>query len=324
MRSKKVDGKNQWYYTRQNNKRIAYNIGDQDKAEVWNRDNVMGDVWEGECYLQQDPILESDFKKEDIVPSGIYCYNEGNQQTDYNDYIETIDVDFYPRLDIFNDFNLKDEIDTFVDKADVYHELKVPHKRGFLLYGPPGTGKTTFITNTLAELDIPGGYIALYIKDAEGLLDSGGMLLEGILQDDRLKIFILEELTEMGRCMSEILNLLDGIKQLSGVVFIATTNYPEKLPRNLVNRPSRFDIIKEVGYLTEGQIVDAFCFYSEDPSHELLALLDEEKITFSHVKEICLKSRLNDISLLESFEGIQKQLDIVNNCFEEEGDRVGF
>jgi SpoVK/Ycf46/Vps4 family AAA+-type ATPase len=43
-----------------------------------------------------------------------------------------------------------------------------------------------------------------------------------------------------------ILNLLDGIKQIDNVVYIATTNHPEKLEDRITNRPSRFDRRYEV------------------------------------------------------------------------------
>ena len=40
---------------------------------------------------------------------------------------------------------------------------------------------------------------------------------------------------------ARLLNILDGVKQIEGVVYIATTNYPEKLQERITNRPSRFD-----------------------------------------------------------------------------------
>jgi SpoVK/Ycf46/Vps4 family AAA+-type ATPase len=40
---------------------------------------------------------------------------------------------------------------------------------------------------------------------------------------------------------SRLLNILDGVKQIENVVYIATTNYPEKLEERITNRPSRFD-----------------------------------------------------------------------------------
>ena len=43
-----------------------------------------------------------------------------------------------------------------------------------------------------------------------------------------------------------MLNILDGVKQIENVVYIATTNYPEKLQERITNRPSRFDRRYEV------------------------------------------------------------------------------
>lgn len=40
---------------------------------------------------------------------------------------------------------------------------------------------------------------------------------------------------------SEVLNILDGVNQIEKCVFLATTNYPEKLGARIINRPSRFD-----------------------------------------------------------------------------------
>ena len=40
---------------------------------------------------------------------------------------------------------------------------------------------------------------------------------------------------------TKLLNILDGVKQIENVVYIATTNYPEKLQERITNRPSRFD-----------------------------------------------------------------------------------
>jgi SpoVK/Ycf46/Vps4 family AAA+-type ATPase len=40
---------------------------------------------------------------------------------------------------------------------------------------------------------------------------------------------------------SKLLNILDGIKQIEGVVYLASTNYPDKLEERVSNRPSRFD-----------------------------------------------------------------------------------
>lgn len=40
---------------------------------------------------------------------------------------------------------------------------------------------------------------------------------------------------------SEVINILDGVDEINKIVFLATTNYPEKLGERIINRPSRFD-----------------------------------------------------------------------------------
>jgi SpoVK/Ycf46/Vps4 family AAA+-type ATPase len=50
---------------------------------------------------------------------------------------------------------------------------------------------------------------------------------------------------------SEVLNILDGVNRVDKVVFLATTNYPEKLGGRIVNRPSRFDKRFKVGHPSE-------------------------------------------------------------------------
>jgi SpoVK/Ycf46/Vps4 family AAA+-type ATPase len=58
-------------------------------------------------------------------------------------------------------------------------------------------------------------------------------------------IVLLEDIDsiagENNHSTSKLLNILDGVKQIEGVVYIATTNYPEKLQDRITNRPSRFD-----------------------------------------------------------------------------------
>ena len=58
-------------------------------------------------------------------------------------------------------------------------------------------------------------------------------------------IVILEDIDSLASedrySTTKLLNILDGVKQIENVVYIATTNYPEKLQERITNRPSRFD-----------------------------------------------------------------------------------
>jgi SpoVK/Ycf46/Vps4 family AAA+-type ATPase len=43
-----------------------------------------------------------------------------------------------------------------------------------------------------------------------------------------------------------LLSVLDGESQVDHIVFVATTNYPERLDPRIINRPSRFDRIVKI------------------------------------------------------------------------------
>jgi SpoVK/Ycf46/Vps4 family AAA+-type ATPase len=44
---------------------------------------------------------------------------------------------------------------------------------------------------------------------------------------------------------------LDGVNQIDKVVYLATTNYPERLGARIINRPSRFDKRFKIGHPNE-------------------------------------------------------------------------
>jgi SpoVK/Ycf46/Vps4 family AAA+-type ATPase len=65
------------------------------------------------------------------------------------------------------------------------------------------------------------------------------------IEPERPLVVIIEDIDaiagDSNYVTSQLLNLLDGVKQIENVVYIATTNYPEKLAERITNRPSRFD-----------------------------------------------------------------------------------
>jgi len=63
------------------------------------------------------------------------------------------------------------------------------------------------------------------------------------IEPRRPLIVVMEDIDEIINSHGEhiILSLLDGENQTDNVVFLATTNYPERLGERILNRPSRFD-----------------------------------------------------------------------------------
>lgn len=119
-------------------------------------------------------------------------------------------------------------------------------KRGVLLWGPPGSGKTVTVTMLVHDVVQRGGTVIL---SSSPELTAQALAQFRRVEPDRKLICILEDLDELTDRYGEsnLLALLDGEQQVDKIVYVATTNYPERLDARLVNRPSRFDEVIKIG-----------------------------------------------------------------------------
>lgn len=139
------------------------------------------------------------------------------------------------------------EFKTFWEIGEKFRERGFLHKRGFLLWGPPGSGKTStlqlLIKKLIADLQ---GVVLLLERPTEAAMCL--QMARGI-EPKRPMIAIMEDMdalvSKFGE--NEYLALLDGEAQVDNIVFLATTNYPERLDPRFVDRPSRFDTIRYIG-----------------------------------------------------------------------------
>ena len=132
------------------------------------------------------------------------------------------------------------EIAKFWEREDVFTKYELIYKRGILLWGPPGSGKSCTLQLIIDDVVKRGG-IVIRFDDPELFLD--GMRALRKIQPDTPVVVMMEDIDSIIEVTSEseVLNILDGVNEVYKVVFLATTNYPDRLGGRIVNRPSRFD-----------------------------------------------------------------------------------
>jgi hypothetical protein len=137
-------------------------------------------------------------------------------------------------------------IETFWTKESHFRSFGFLWKRGILLWGPAGSGKTSTL-QLISQSIVDKGGLSVYVTHPA--ITAQGLSIFRRIEPDRPCVVMLEDLDAMISTHGEheVLALLDGELQIDNVVFIATTNYPERLDKRIVNRPSRFDIVKLIG-----------------------------------------------------------------------------
>jgi SpoVK/Ycf46/Vps4 family AAA+-type ATPase len=179
-------------------------------------------------------------------------------------------------------------IEQFWGRESVFRKLGFLWKRGVLLYGPAGSGKTSTLQLVIKNVIDRDG-IAVFVKDPR--ITAQGLEMLRRIEPVRPVIVLIEDIDALQQMHGEadLLAMLDGDLQIDNVVFIATTNYPEKLDKRLVNRPSRFDIVRKIGMPT----AEARAVYLNErndritDTDELLEWVDAtDGFSIAHLKEL--------------------------------------
>lgn len=144
-----------------------------------------------------------------------------------------------------------DEIEVFWSKADTFKKWGFLHKRGYLLYGAAGQGKSCLISQIMSGIQKRNGIVIL-CSGHPTTVQSGLTKIREIEPNTPI-VCVYEDLdaTIKNYGEQEILALLDGEAQIDNVLNIASTNYPERLEKRIVNRPRRFDRVIRVGKVDE-------------------------------------------------------------------------
>jgi hypothetical protein len=192
--------------------------------------------------------LGTEGKKIQCLPAGIYHAVQGGFGRRFIMPIQ-METDKLVSLENSNTNKVMTDIELFLSKEtrDAFKAYELLYRRGILLYGPPGTGKTSTVIqickqfvskyNGLVFTRFPFSSISTWIADIRSN-DPG-----------RPVMLVMEELdSDLYSHESDILALLDGEDSVDNFIVLATTNYFDKIPSRVKNRPSRFSTVMEIGY----------------------------------------------------------------------------
>lgn len=164
--------------------------------------------------------------------------------------------------------------------------------RGLLFIGPPGTGKTKTGRVLMNELDAT--FIWVSSRDFRYIGPLKALALGfSMARDLAPSVLFLEDIdTWLRGDMEFVTDLLktemDGIKQNKGMITIMTSNYPEKLPSALLDRPGRFHHIVNFELPGKEQRKEMISLWAGNIDEKLLDDIVSKTEGFSgaHLKEL--------------------------------------
>lgn len=223
------------------------------------------------------------------LPPGVYEID----RTQAGIYFEAIPVktEGLIKFPETNSNRVLSEIQKFWERESLFRDYDLSYKRGIMLYGPPGSGKSCTVQLVMHDVVKRGGVV---LQFNEPFLFIDGLRILRTIQPDTPVVAIIEDIDDLLQHYkeSQILNILDGVECVNKVVFLATTNYPEKLGHRIMNRPSRFDKRFRIGFPSEKSRRLYFETLIGEEKIKSLGIdiarwvKDTDKLSIAHLKEL--------------------------------------
>ena len=229
-----------------------------------------------------------------------------------------------------NSEKIVSEIQKFWQREDIFRSYDLNYKRGIILYGPPGSGKSCTIQLIMQDVIDRQGVVINFTNPS---LFIAGVRKFREIQTDTPIVVLMEDIDSIldRYSESEVLNVLDGVNQIDKVVFLATTNYPEKLGDRIINRPSRFDKRFKIGFPNEESRKLYLQFLLKEKEQKNSTKIDLEKwvqdtedFSLAHLKELFIAVVILEDSYDDALETLSNMREEVLDSRDDKPNRMGF
>jgi energy-coupling factor transporter ATP-binding protein EcfA2 len=256
------------------------------------------------------PVPKMHFKK-NLKPGYYYPFSDMQGL-----HLQSVDV----VLDGLVDFGkgvserIVNEIDLFWKSEKKFRKIneaiKVLYKRGIFLYGPPGCGKSSLISIVMRDIVKRNG-VAIEFTGYDNTSAAISVIRQ--IQPDTKILVVMEDLdTLVRRGETDILKMLDGVDTtFDSVLFLATSNYIEKIPSRIL-RPSRFDLKIKLDFpdadLRRRYLEDLLKAAGTRKFNLAKAVADTEGFSFADLKELFISSCVFEYNYDACLEALQESL----------------
>lgn len=163
---------------------------------------------------------------------------------------------------------------------------KVFDSRGMIFLGPPGTGKTLSARAILSNTEAT--FIWATSKDIARV---GIETAFRLAKDLAPAVVCFEDIESVysDYCFDVLKTEMDGLDKSKGILTILTTNYPQMLPKSLIDRPGRFHDVMEFGLPDDKARLEMFERWTDSASKSVIDALVKQTAGFSgaHIHDLC-------------------------------------
>ena len=192
-----------------------------------------------------------------------------------------------------------------------YLERGIPWRKGCLYEGPPGTGKTSHARVTAQELDLPVHVLDLASMTNENLRSAWSEAaatapcmiviedIDGVFHGRENITKPVGAMATGGLTFDALLNTIDGIERVDGVLLIVTTNHIDKVDDALAKRSGRIDRVVHFGPLAYPERFKVAQHILRDDARAAAFAMASGDIAASKFVDACCQEALSDAPAAE-------------------------